>query len=107
MADGSVKEFPESLVNPLYKPKTLGELKAQMVHTGINPAPAPTRPGLPETPGVDSMDSPPIPVTGDTFEMIRAGQQVKSQLAASEKELADLQSLQSQDPASQESPAIE
>lgn len=88
-ANGSCGDFPQSLVNPLYKPKTLGELKALMVHTGINPAPQPLRPALPETPGVDSMDSPAIPVTGDTFEIIRRGEQIQRELAAGEAALAD------------------
>lgn len=88
-SNGSVGNFPQSLVNPLYKAKTLGELRALMVHTGINPSPQPLRPALPETPGVDLMDSPAIPVTDDTFEIIRRGQQIQSEIANSEASLVD------------------
>lgn len=88
-SNGSVGNFPQSLVNPIYKPKTLGELKALMVHTGVNPAPQPLRPALPETPGVDSMDAPAIPVTGDMFEIIRQGQQIRSEISASDSALVD------------------
>lgn len=64
--------MPESLINPLYKPKTLGELKALMVATGRNPSPVSLRPGIAEGDVVDPMDLPPVPVGGDTFETIRA-----------------------------------
>lgn len=70
--DGIIRYMPESLINPLYKPKTLGELKALMVATGRNPSPVSLRPGIAEGDVVDPMDLPPVPVGGDTFETIRA-----------------------------------
>lgn len=70
--DGVVRYMPESLINPLYKPKTLGELKALMVATGRNPSPVSLRPGIVEGDVADPMDLPPVPVGGDTFETIRA-----------------------------------
>lgn len=79
-ADGVVERFPESPVNPQYKPRTLGELRALFDHTGINPAPVPTRPGIPEIEGVDPMDSPSVPIGGDRFETIRTGQLLEDEL---------------------------
>lgn len=70
--DGIIRYMPESLINPLYKPKTLGELKALMVATGRNPSPVSLRPGISEGDVVDPMDLPPVPVGGDIFETIRA-----------------------------------
>lgn len=78
---GVVKRFPESLVNPLYKPRTLSELKALMNHTGINPAPVQLREGVKEIDGLDSMDMPPIPIGGDSFEHIREGKAIVNEMS--------------------------
>ena len=90
-ANGIVKDFPESLVNPLYKPKTLAEMRAEMRHTGINPAPASLRDPLPVSDGVDPMDAPPIPVTGDRFEHIRRATAIKSNLESELKSLKPIE----------------
>lgn len=79
-ASGIVQKFPESLVNPMYKPRTLAELKALFNHTGINPAPVPVLPGIPEVDGLDPMDTPPRPIGGDVFETIRVGQSLENDL---------------------------
>lgn len=84
-ADGTMYRFPESPVNPMYKPRTLGELRALFEHTGINPAPVQLREGVTELDGLDAMDSPPIPIGGDRFETIRIGKQIENELRDSEK----------------------
>lgn len=86
---GVVGGFPESLVNPLYKPKTLSELKALCVHTGVNPSPVELRPGLPEVGGKDAMETPPIPVFADTFEAIRAAKKMDSEIKDIDKQLKE------------------
>lgn len=86
-ATGEITDFPESLVNPLYKPKTLAEMKAEMIHTGVNPAPASLRTPLPVSDGVDPMDAPPLPITGDTFEHIRMGEHIKRNISSEESKL--------------------
>ena len=78
--DGHIRKFPESPVNRMYKPRTLRELKELFNHTGINPAPVQLRDALPEIDGIDPMDTPPIPIGGDRFEHIRAGQQIEKEL---------------------------
>lgn len=83
-ASGIVHKFPESLVNPMFKPRTLAELKALFDHTGINPAPVQLREGIKEIDGLDAMDTPPIPIGGDRFETIRAGQQIEMELRDNE-----------------------
>lgn len=89
-SDGCIKDFPESLVNPLYKPKTLAEMRAEMIHTGINPAPAAMRSPIPVSDGVDPMNSPPIPVTGDRFEHIRQAKAIQRQFSKLESDLKDV-----------------
>lgn len=79
-ADGHVRKFPESPVNPMYKPRTLSELRALFDHTGINPAPVQLRDGLPNIEGLDPMDTPPIPIGGDTFERIRQAKAIENDL---------------------------
>lgn len=79
-ANGVVKSFPESPVNPLYKPRTLSELKALFDHTGINPAPVKLRSAVPEVDGLDPMDAPPIPIGGDTFERIRQAKSLEKEI---------------------------
>lgn len=88
-ATGEITDFPDSLVNPLYKPKTLAEMKAEMIHTGVNPAPASLRTPLPVSDGVDPMDAPPLPITGDTFEHIRMGELIKRNISSEESKLDD------------------
>lgn len=83
--DGHIRKFPESPVNRMYKPRTLRELKELFNHTGINPAPVQLRDALPEIDGIDPMDTPPIPIGGDRFEHIRAGQQIEKELHDNEK----------------------
>lgn len=78
--NGVVKRFPESPVNPLYKPRTLKELRALFEHTGINPAPVQLREGIKEIDGIDAMDSPAIPIGGDTFENLRIGKAIENDL---------------------------
>lgn len=80
LASGIVQKFPESLVNPMYKPRTLAELKALFDHTGVNPAPVPVLPGIPEVDGLDPMDTPSRPIGGDVFETIRTGQALENDL---------------------------
>lgn len=78
----------DSLVNPLYKPKTLGELKALMVHTGINPAPVALRSPLPENvEGIDAMDAPPVRTSGDVFENLRESARLIDQMKQAEDDL--------------------
>lgn len=79
-ASGVIDRFPESQVNPMYKPRTLAELKALFDHTGINPAPVPLNPAVPEMDGLDPMDTPPRPIGGDTFETIRTGKELESEM---------------------------
>lgn len=81
-----LKFTSESLVNPLYKPKTLGELKAEMDHTGINPAPVLMRSGIPDIKGVDPMDMPSVVVGGDPFENIRKSVSLEQKLKETEEE---------------------
>lgn len=77
----------DSLVNPLYKPKTLGELKALMVHTGINPAPVALRSPLPENvDGLDAMDAPPVMTSGDVFENMRNSARLADELKRAESD---------------------
>ena len=77
----------ESLVNPLYKPKTLGELKALMVHTGINPAPVALRSPLPENvEGLDAMDAPSVMTGGDIFDNMRQSARLSDQMKQAEAE---------------------
>lgn len=83
-SNGSVSRFPESPVNPMYKPRTLGELRALFDHTGINPAPVQLREGVPDIDGLDPMDTPPIPIGGDTFERIRTAKQIEKELRDNE-----------------------
>lgn len=83
-ADGTIKRFPESPVNPMYKPRTLGELRALFEHTGINPAPVQLRDGIKEIDGLDPMDTPPIPIGGDRFETIRIGKEIENELRDNE-----------------------
>ena len=78
--NGVVSRFPDSPVNPMYKPRTLGELRALFEHTGINPAPVALRDGIKEVEGLDPMDTPPIPIGGDCFETIRIGQALENDL---------------------------
>lgn len=78
----------DSLVNPLYKPKTLGELKALMVHTGINPAPVALRSPLPENvDGIDAMDAPPVRTSGDIFENMRESARLVDEMKQAEYDL--------------------
>ena len=78
----------DSLVNPLYKPKTLGELKALMVHTGINPAPVALRTPLPEDiDGLDAMDAPPVRTSGDVFENMRESARLMDNMRQAEDDL--------------------
>lgn len=78
----------DSLVNPLYKPKTLGELKALMVHTGINPAPVALRSPLPENvEGIDAMDAPPVRTSGDVFENMRESARLVDLMKQAEDDL--------------------
>lgn len=86
---GLIDEFPPSQVNPLYKPKTLAEMRAEMVHTGINPAPSTLRKGVVACDGMDPMDAPPVPVTGDTFEHIRIAKNLKGTLESKESDLKE------------------
>lgn len=80
----------DSLVNPLYKPKTLGELKALMVHTGINPAPVALRSPLPENvEGIDAMDAPPVRTSGDVFENMRESARLIDQMKQVEDDLSN------------------
>ena len=79
-ANGIVSRFPESPVNPQYKPRTLAELKALFDHTGINPSPVALREPIKEVDGIDAMDIPPVPIGGDTFEVIRSGQALENEL---------------------------
>lgn len=79
-ASGIVQKFPESPVNPMFKPRTLAELKALFDHTGINPAPVPLLPGVPEVDGLDPMDMPSRPIGGDVFETIRVGKALENDL---------------------------
>lgn len=79
-ANGVISRFPESPVNPMYKLRTLGELRALFEHTGINPAPVALRDGIKEVEGLDPMDTPPIPIGGDRFESIRIGQALENDL---------------------------
>lgn len=79
------------LVNPLYKPKTLAELKAEMSHTGINPAPIALRSPLPEIEGLDNIDAPPVCVGGDVFENIRLSREMQSRFESTSQKLKDLQ----------------
>lgn len=81
---GIVDRFPESPVNPMYKPRTLSELKALFDHTGINPAPVAMRDGITEVEGLDAMDLLSIPIGGDTFEHIRVGKALESKLRDTE-----------------------
>lgn len=81
-ANGVVKRFPGSPVNPLYKPRTLKELRALFDHTGINPAPVQLREGIKEIDGIDAMDSPAIPIGGDIFENLRIGKAIENDLRA-------------------------
>ena len=78
--NGVVSRFPESPVNPMYKPRTLGELRAIFEHTGTNPAPVALRDAIKEVEGLDPMDTPPVPVGGDRFETIRIGQSLENDL---------------------------
>lgn len=83
----TMKFTSESLVNPLYKPKTLAELKALMAHTGINPAPVALRSGIPEdNEHVDAMDAPPVMIGGDIFENMRESARLLDQMRQAESE---------------------
>lgn len=72
-----------SLINPLYKPKTLAELKAEMEHTGINPAPVSLRSAISDIEGIDPIDMPSVRVGGDIFENYRATEQLESKIKES------------------------
>lgn len=74
----------------MYKPKTLGELKAEMMATGINPAPVALRSALPEVEGFDNIDAPPVRIGGDVFETIRESQKLNSRYSDSIEKLKDL-----------------
>ena len=79
-ASGRCGHFPSSPVNPMYKPRTLGELRALFEHTGINPAPVQLRDPIKEVDGVDAMDMPSVPIGGDVFENIRTGKAIEKDL---------------------------
>lgn len=79
-ASGRCGHFPPSPVNPMYKPRTLGELRALFEHTGINPAPVQLRDPIKEIDGIDAMDMPAVPVGGDVFENIRTGKAIQNDL---------------------------
>lgn len=65
----------------MYKPRTLSELRALFDHTGINPAPVQLRDGIPNIEGLDPMDTPPVPIGGDTFERIRQAKALENDLS--------------------------
>ena len=75
----------EPLINPLYKPKTLGELKALFTHTGINPAPVALRQPVPENDVFDPMDTPSVDLSGDPFESRRKSASLTDKLKDAER----------------------
>lgn len=96
-SNGVISVFPESPVNPLYKPRTLGELKALFHHTGINPAPVSLRDGIKEVEGIDAMDSPSVPIGGDTFANIRTGKQIQDSISEMSERVKKNQPIKSTD----------